>query len=114
MLIQNNNKYLILLYFDNQEIKYYLALLKIVGPLREAIRMRKKRVVKNSIKCPLSGKACINCSLYRGKHFNLCFQDHYGGDSTKLTGQLKSMGYPASARIVKCDKCDTGYLVFDS
>jgi len=72
---------------------------------------RKKKTLKDNVKCPLSGKACINCSLYRGKHFNVCFQDHYRGDSTKLTGPLKSMGYPAAARIVKCDHCSTGYLV---
>jgi hypothetical protein len=74
--------------------------------------MANKRA-KNSmnLKCPISGSACINCSLYRGKHFNLCFQDHFAGDEKKLTGPLVSMGYPASAQIVKCDKCATGYLV---
>jgi len=81
----------------------------------EVVKMAKKiskKVV--NVKCPISGNACINCSLYRGKHFNLCFQDHFGGDSTKLTGPLVSMGYPATARIVKCDNCSTGYLVIDS
>jgi hypothetical protein len=63
-----------------------------------------------NLKCPISGSVCINCSLYRGKHFNLCFQDHYRGDSTKGTGPLFSMGYPASARIVKCEIRSAGYL----
>jgi len=54
-------------------------------------------------KCPLSGRACINCSLYRGRHFNLCFQDHYRGDNAKGTGPVKSMGYLAAGRIVKGD-----------
>ena len=76
--------------------------------------MVKRKVSKNIVKCPLSGKACINCSLYRGRHFNVCFQDHYRGDSTKLTGPLKSMGYPAAAKIVKCDQCSTGFLVVNS
>jgi len=62
-------------------------------------------------KCPISGHACINCSLYRGKHFNVCFQDHYRGDDSKGTGPLKSMGYPAAAKIVKCESCSTGFLV---
>ena len=76
--------------------------------------MAKKRSQKNTnVKCPISGLACINCSLYRGKHFNLCFQDHYAGDGTKLTGPLKSMGYPAAANVVKCDECETGYLVIN-
>jgi len=64
--------------------------------------MEKKSKQKSiNVKCPISGYVCINCSLYRGKHFNLCFQDHFRGDGTKLTGPLKSMGYPASAQIVK-------------
>jgi hypothetical protein len=72
-----------------------------------------KKTVKNAPnqKCPISGLACINCSLYRGKHFNMCFQDHYRGDNAKLTGPLISMGYPAAAEIVKCENCETGYLV---
>lgn len=52
-------------------------------------------------KCPLSRKGCINCSLYRGRHYNLCFQDHYRDDSTKGTGPVRSMGYLAASRIVK-------------
>jgi hypothetical protein len=76
--------------------------------------MARRKSAKNNVRCPLSGKACINCALYRGKHFNVCFQDHYGGDSTKLTGPLTSMGFPAAAKIVKCDQCATGYLVVNS
>jgi hypothetical protein len=76
------------------------------------VKMRQK--VSTNVKCPFSGKACINCALYRGRHFNICFQDHYRGDDRKGTGPLKSMGYPATARIVKCDQCSTGYLLTDS
>jgi hypothetical protein len=76
--------------------------------------MARTRVIRNKTKCPFSGKACINCAIYRGKHFNLCFQDHYRGDDGKGTGPLKSMGYPASARIVKCEQCSTGFLVVNS
>jgi len=71
-------------------------------------------MVKNSMKCPISGKGCINCPIYRGRHFNLCFQDHYRDDETKGTGPLISMGYPASALIVKCDVCSFEYSVSDS
>jgi len=35
------------------------------------------------------------------KTFNLCFQDHYRGDSRKGIGPVRSMGYLATARIVK-------------
>ena len=68
----------------------------------------------NTTKCPISGKGCINCPLYRGKHFNQCFQDHYRGDDSKMTGPLFSMGYPASGAIVKCDICDTEFALIDS
>ncbi|NLV32226.1 MAG: hypothetical protein GXY47_13855 [Acidobacteria bacterium] len=77
--------------------------------------MARKGIKKDApLVCPLSGKACINCALYRGRHFNLCFQDHHRGDDQKGTGPLKSMGFPAAARIVKCDQCETGYWVLDS
>jgi len=56
---------------------------------------------RDATKCPLSRRSCINCSLYRGRHFNLCFQDHYRGDNRKGTGPVRSMGYLAAARIVK-------------
>ena len=71
-------------------------------------------MLKSTVKCPISEKACINCALYRGRHFNLCFQDHYGEDNKKGTGPLKSMGYPATAHVVKCDKCSTGYLLVEN
>ena len=71
--------------------------------------MVKRNLLKSNVRCPLSGKACINCALYRGKHFNLCFQDHYRGDGTKGTGPLMSMGYPASAFIVRCDQALPGF-----
>jgi hypothetical protein len=84
------------------------------GLFTEVFEMAKKSTKKVvNQKCPISGYACINCSLYRGKHFNLCFQDHFGGDEKKLTGPLKSMGYPASAQIVKCENCSSGYLVIN-
>jgi hypothetical protein len=65
--------------------------------------MARTKVLTHKVKCPLSGKACINCAIYRGRHFNVCFQDHYRGDSTKGTGPLISMGYPAAARVFKRD-----------
>ena len=76
--------------------------------------MAKKDLKRNlNIRCPISGCACINCSLYRGKHFNLCFQDHFAGDSAKGTGPLFSMGYLATARVVKCDGCSTEYVMMN-
>jgi hypothetical protein len=29
--------------------------------------------------CPFSGKYCKECSLYRGRHYFLCFKDKYRG-----------------------------------
>ncbi len=29
------------------------------------------------IKCPFSGRACKNCTLYRSRHYSLCFNTHY-------------------------------------
>ena len=70
--------------------------------------MRMVTMRRDVNKCPLSGGACVNCSLYRGRHYNLCFQDHYQGNDRKGTGPVKSMGYLAAARIVKCTPGVTG------
>jgi len=68
----------------------------------EVFSMSKRRLENCvSLKCPISGFACINCSLYRGRHFNLCFQDHFRGDDSKGTGPIMSMGYLASGGVVK-------------
>ena len=32
-----------------------------------------KGMAKTSITCPFSNKACIECAIYRGRHFYLCF-----------------------------------------
>jgi hypothetical protein len=29
--------------------------------------------------CPFSGKYCKECSLYRGRHYLLCFNNNYRG-----------------------------------
>jgi hypothetical protein len=64
-------------------------------------KIAKDKIAKDNMRCPISGKACITCAIYRGRHFNLCFNDHYRGISNKGTGPLISMGYPASALIVR-------------
>lgn len=76
--------------------------------------MAKTKVVTHKVKCPFSGRACINCAVYRGRHFNLCFQDHYRGDGSKGTGPLRSMGYLATARIVKSGPETTGSSAVNS
>ena len=63
--------------------------------------MAKNKAPGSTPKCPISGTVCTNCPLYRGRHFNIYFQNHYGDDDRKGTGPLKSMGYPAAAIVVK-------------
>jgi hypothetical protein len=72
------------------------------------MKKSEKNSMNMNMKCPVSGKACINCALYRGRHYNICFQDHYRGDDRKGTGPIISMGYLASARIVKRSQCSQG------
>lgn len=38
-----------------------------------------KEMAKISTTCPFSNKACIECGVYRGRHFYLCFAKEYRG-----------------------------------
>lgn len=32
---------------------------------------------KAKMPCPFTGGRCVECSLYRGRHYNLCFSEHF-------------------------------------
>jgi hypothetical protein len=34
--------------------------------------MKKAKMV-----CPFTGGKCVECLLYRGRHYNLCFSEHF-------------------------------------
>lgn len=51
-----------------------------VAVKREGIRKRAKII------CPFTGRACTQCSLYRGRHYNWCFSGH-SGDLQKCIGK---------------------------
>jgi hypothetical protein len=36
-------------------------------------------MAKTKMLCPFSGDLCKNCSLYRGRHYYLCFHGNYRG-----------------------------------
>jgi hypothetical protein len=36
-------------------------------------------MAKENMLCPFSGKLCQECPLYRGRHYYLCFNQHYRG-----------------------------------
>jgi hypothetical protein len=36
-------------------------------------------MAKEKMLCPFSGKMCQECPLYRGRHYYLCFNQHYRG-----------------------------------
>ncbi|MDD3844762.1 MAG: hypothetical protein PHC90_00225 [Syntrophorhabdaceae bacterium] len=38
-------------------------------------------MAKHKILCPISGTACIECGIYRGRHYNLCYSENYRGTS---------------------------------
>jgi hypothetical protein len=40
-------------------------------------------MAKAIIVCPLTGGACVKCSLYRGRHYNLSFSEHFQGIKNK-------------------------------
>lgn len=44
--------------------------------------------------CPFSGRLCEECSLYRGRHYFLCFCEKYRG---YLDGQRDAVGRTTSS-----------------
>jgi len=36
-------------------------------------------VAKTRVICPFSGRLCMECPLYRGRHYLLCFCEKYRG-----------------------------------
>ncbi|HBE44160.1 MAG TPA: hypothetical protein DDW17_01595 [Deltaproteobacteria bacterium] len=38
-------------------------------------------MAKVKMMCPFSKEACIDCAIYRGRHFYLCFSKEYHGVS---------------------------------
>ncbi len=38
-------------------------------------------MAKHKILCPISGKACVECAIYRGRHYYLCYSPAYRGTS---------------------------------
>lgn len=39
--------------------------------------------MKKTMICPFTGKCCMECSLYRGRHQNLCFHPHFQNTNDK-------------------------------
>ncbi len=38
-------------------------------------------MAKHKILCPISGTACVECAIYRGRHYYLCYSSSYKGSS---------------------------------
>ncbi len=38
-------------------------------------------MAKHKIVCPFSGRACVECAVYRGRHYYLCYSAAYRGSS---------------------------------
>ena len=55
-------------------------------------------MAKTPVRCPFNDKLCIECTLYRGRHYYLCNCEHYRGyikpKNTVITdGKLESVGF---------------------
>jgi len=38
-------------------------------------------MAKHKILCPITGTTCIECAVYRGRHYYLCYSKAYRGSS---------------------------------
>ena len=43
-------------------------------------------MAKAKIACPFSGRRCVECPLYRGRHYFLCFSKYYNENPETLEG----------------------------
>ena len=53
-------------------------------------------MAKTDMMCPFSGRLCEECSLYRGRHYYLCFCEKYRGYLSDAADDNGSPGYSAS------------------
>ncbi len=68
-------------------------------------------MAKHKILCPISGTACIECAIYRGRHYYLCYSKAYKGSSFdpdrleefesagKNKGRDKTFGMPEKIEV---------------
>ena len=52
-------------------------------------------MAKTSMICPFSRKLCIECELYRGKHYFLCYCAKYRGNLGQSNEQVKFNAAPS-------------------
>jgi hypothetical protein len=38
-------------------------------------------MARHKILCPISGTACVECAIYRGRHYYLCYSKNFRGTS---------------------------------
>jgi hypothetical protein len=60
-------------------------------------------VAKKEMLCPFSGRVCEECPLYRGRHYFLCFCEHYRGHLNK-TGDNGGTTTPLAFRSWAVEK----------
>jgi hypothetical protein len=61
-------------------------------------------MAKTSMICPFSRKLCVECELYRGRHYFLCFCEKYRGHIGQSKGQAK---YDAAALTINFKALET-------
>jgi hypothetical protein len=49
--------------------------------------------------CPFSKELCRECTVYRGRHYYLCFRKEYGGYLGKK-GQIQGLGSENTTSVV--------------
>ena len=55
-------------------------------------------MAKTPMRCPFNDKLCVECTLYRGRHYYLCNCEHYRGyikpkNKVITDGKLESVGF---------------------
>jgi hypothetical protein len=63
-------------------------------------------MAKTPVRCPFNDKLCIECTLYRGRHYYLCNCEHYRGyikpkNKVITDGKLESAGFDNIKRLLE-------------
>jgi hypothetical protein len=66
-------------------------------------------MAKTKMLCPFSGDLCKNCSVYRGRHYYLCFYGNYRGHLHE-TGEVSSNPAPPTPWPGLNPKFETPYI----
>jgi hypothetical protein len=57
---------------------------------QQTIVRGENKMAKAKMVCPISRGACVECAIYRGRHYYLCYSPKYRGHAIEPEGRAQS------------------------